>query len=312
MSKQVVGAGLIVFLVIAANAVHAAEPVTSSELPQLLPQANPLPGWERKSGPDFYHPENLFEYIDGACEQFFAYDFRQLVTANYSPSGQPEEWIAVDIYDLGLPINAFGIYSQERYPRCKLVKIGVQGILSGNRMLVFWQDRYFVRLAATLSSTKFRQALISLGQQVADRIPAKPKRPAMLALLPPRGLIPNSQAYFRRDVLGHGFLENGLTAQYRVERKQAIMLLVEGPEAQETEQDFRRLSAHYVGLGHQPKSILGLGEEAFSSPDPYDHLTVVARQGRFLVAILGLPSESQAEKLLARVLNWLGKMSKGK
>ena len=53
----------------------------AQKLLSLLPETNAIPGWTR--GPDvrFFNPENLFEFIDGAAENYLIYGFQQVVTA---------------------------------------------------------------------------------------------------------------------------------------------------------------------------------------------------------------------------------------
>ena len=35
-----------------------------------------IAGWQKKGAVEIFSPENLYEYIDGAAENFIGYDFR--------------------------------------------------------------------------------------------------------------------------------------------------------------------------------------------------------------------------------------------
>lgn len=68
----------------------------------------------------FYKPDTLYEYIDGGADVYLLYDFQRLLHQNFrTPGGE----LTADIYDLGKPENAFGIYSAERSPRYKFVTL---------------------------------------------------------------------------------------------------------------------------------------------------------------------------------------------
>jgi hypothetical protein len=77
----------------------------------------------RQEPASFYKPDTLYEYIDGGADVYLLYDFQRLLHQNFrTPGGE----LTADIYDLGKPENAFGIYSAERSPRYKFVTLGVR------------------------------------------------------------------------------------------------------------------------------------------------------------------------------------------
>jgi hypothetical protein len=66
----------------------------------------------RQEPASFYKPDTLYEYIDGGADVYLLYDFQRLLHQNFrTPGGE----LTADIYDLGKPENAFGIYSAARF-----------------------------------------------------------------------------------------------------------------------------------------------------------------------------------------------------
>ena len=99
-------------------------PEKPADLAALLPS---LEGWSLSEAVQNFLPDTLFEYIDGAAESYLAYNFQGLVVGQYKKDGAPSQELTVEIYDLGSPRNAFGIYSMERYPESQFLQLGVQG-----------------------------------------------------------------------------------------------------------------------------------------------------------------------------------------
>ena len=115
----------------------------SPELAALVPQ---LAAWTLSEAPRSYFPDNLFEYIDGAAESYLSYDFRELLVADLEKKGT-DATLTLEIYDMGLPLNAFGIFAAERYPENKVVALGDLGYLEGEA-LNFLSGRFYVKMLA--------------------------------------------------------------------------------------------------------------------------------------------------------------------
>ena len=68
-------------------------------------------GWSRPGDVLTYDADNLWEYINGAAELFVEFGVQTCRTADLV-SG--EVTVTVDLYDMGTPLNAFGVYERER------------------------------------------------------------------------------------------------------------------------------------------------------------------------------------------------------
>lgn len=72
----------------------------------------PVPGgWTAVDQEYRYGREDLWEYINGAAELFLTYRFRDLVVADFE---QGDGALTISLYDMGSPLDAFGIYETEK------------------------------------------------------------------------------------------------------------------------------------------------------------------------------------------------------
>jgi hypothetical protein len=155
-----------------------------------------VPGWKLASPVETYDEESIFNYIDGAAELYFAYDFRAVAAAEYQNG---ETSIIVDVYDMTTPEGAFGIYSLNRYSTANYVDIGNEGIMSGTN-LDFWKGRYFCKVYSFDMSEKYQDDVVSFGDRLASEILEAGEEPAVLGLLPQNSLIPGSARFFSRKL----------------------------------------------------------------------------------------------------------------
>src|SRR5574340_658280 len=84
----------------------------------LLPGTAAVPGWPARVESRTYTPQTLYECIDGAADLFLAYGFQTLTHGEYG--ADDAHLITVDVYDMGAPLHAFGVFSSERPAAVKL------------------------------------------------------------------------------------------------------------------------------------------------------------------------------------------------
>ncbi len=231
---------LAVLVGLLAATVPAAE---QARLLKLLP-ADAAAGGTAASGPRFYSSD-LFQYLNGGAEAFHNYDLVAMVHQEYRVRSTQ---IAVDIFDMGSGLNAFGVYSVERSPEYRFVSIGAEGHLSEST-LDFFQGAFYVKLSASSERDKGAQVLESLGRAISGRIGTDRSLPGFLAWFPEQRLIARSQKYIKRAPLGHGFLAPAYLASYRWEGKEAVLVLSEARDQAEAGQRLERLRTHFRESG---------------------------------------------------------------
>jgi hypothetical protein len=94
--------------------------------------------------PKSWTPDNMYEHVNGEAELLKRYGAVLLVYANYE--NDRGAYLSVDILDMGVPVNAFGLYSL--YAGCDGDEYSASGstVLSGDFTSYAILGRYFMRI----------------------------------------------------------------------------------------------------------------------------------------------------------------------
>ena len=113
--------------------------------PTSFPQ---IGGWKLTAEGTVYTPNNLWDVIDGAADLFLEYGFVDLQIARYQQTADLE--IKVELYRHKSAVDAFGMYSQERYPDYHFIDLGTQGYVEKGA-LNFLCGEYYVKISTVQS-----------------------------------------------------------------------------------------------------------------------------------------------------------------
>lgn len=196
-----------------AQAPHPADSPLSA-IGEQLPEA--VGQWRAASRPVVYSPETIFDYIDGHAEVYLAYGFRGSIARRYL--GPDEEGdIVLDVFELASPEDAYGVFTHDQDGEDAALG---QGSLFRYGWLSFWKGPFFVSIYSEGESDQARDAVFELGRGVAATIPTGGSLPAIVGLLPKRGLDPRSVRYLHDPTI--------LAAHLAFEGGQVLRL---GPDA---------------------------------------------------------------------------------
>ena len=254
-------------------AAHAAEDV--------LPQSGAVAGWSRQGEPRSFTPKNLWEYIDGAADLFLSYGFAGLDAAQYAKDGSAEPSVTIDVYDMGMPLNAFGAFTSERGEGVKPLAVGAQGY-SGDGLAAFWKGRYYVKIAV-LDDDDAGEAADALAARTAARLTGTTALPGELERLPAGNRVAGSERYVRKDALGHKALANVISADYRVSKATATVHIADLATGSQAKQAWEKLREFEKRAGSGFAALKGVGEAGFAVRDSGYGEMAVARSGRFVV-----------------------------
>ena len=160
----------------------------------ILPQSSLPEGWKLDGEVKVYRGKKLYDSINGAADRFFQYDFREQYVAMYS-SSDADRKVQVELYDMGTPADAFGIFSCHDSVMSQHTKIGLVGIISPIN-LDFCQGKVFARLQAFgFGEGEAERALRSFAETIAANIASASELPPLVRRLPP-GYLEGSVLYF--------------------------------------------------------------------------------------------------------------------
>lgn len=178
-------------------------PVAAADFPS-------VEGWSLAGEVTAKTPDTLWEFNNGAAEAFLAYGFRGL---RYADLKAGEVVVTVEIYDMGAPINAYGIYSTERSGDTERLDIGTEATMALPYQCLLLKDRSYLKLSLYQGEMKQAQAE-ELLRGLAAALPGSDGWPAELDLLPEKGQVAGSVGYTREAYLGMSVLTNCVHAEY--------------------------------------------------------------------------------------------------
>jgi hypothetical protein len=206
-----------------------------------------IDGWTATEKPRSFFPDTLYEYIDGAAESYIGYDFRELAVAEFAQGGS-QATLTLEIYDMGRALNAFGIYSAERFPDNQTVDVGTHGYIEGE-VLNFVAGTVYVKLLCFNGGDATASILKAFARRVAAGAGPKGSIPAPFSVFPKDGLVPNSEKYIRRNVMGFDFLSNGYMVAYKDGGAEFEGFIIEPDPGPEAAALLKRLLDFFAGDG---------------------------------------------------------------
>lgn len=269
-------------------------PAAASDLKSLLPRVD---GWKFQEEPQLFSPGTLFEYINGAAEAYLSYDFKELVVVQYQKDGT-ETTLTLEIYDMGLPLNAFGIFSSERYPDNPDVNIGNAGYLE-DEVLNFISGSYYLKLICYNGGEETANFLKLFAREVESRIKDKGSLPEVFRLFPVENRVKNSEKFIKKNFMGFDFLSQGYVVLYRQGPAEYEGLIIDGGSPEEATSSLQKLVAFYAG----EKNPFVKENSRYHQKNAYGQHVLLGQAGRYLYGFSRVPDD-----LLPQVLNQFEKL----
>jgi hypothetical protein len=264
--------------------------------------------WKWDGSEEIYESRAIFDYIDGAGEVYLAYNFKNLVVRQFEKSGYPR--IIAELYDMGSPNDAYGIFSYERQDE----EAGIgQGSEFGGGLLRFWKGKFFVSVYADGQGPEAGQAILGLGRAIADSIPLTGRTPKWINALPDgkMGLVEKSIRYLHshillnqrffvatRNILNLNPKTGVILAQYLREGKKIHLLLVRYPDAKEADAAFRSFKRAFMPEV-SGKGLLQTEDRKW---------TATKTVNEFVMIVFGASNEQEGEELIKGIEKRIGEM----
>jgi len=181
------------------------ELTTAQEL--VFPQ---VPGWKLAPEETVYSPNNLFDVIDGAADLFLEYDFVDLRIARYTKDTLD---IKVEIYKHGSSVDAFGIFSQERFADYHFIDLGVQGYMEKG-VVNFLSGIFYIKISTIQEGSAAQDALLLIAKAVDRQLKQNKDWPTMLESFPAAKKKAYSEQYVAKNFLGYSALNRVFVSAY--------------------------------------------------------------------------------------------------
>ncbi len=205
---------------------------------------------------EVFNPDNLSDKIDGKAELYLEYDFIVMLCRRFAAKGAPEQWFEVFIYDMGEPLNAFGVYTLQRRPGTRDSDLAQYAYTSENA-LFFMQGKYYVEIVGAQTSDILQKAISEAGKKILSQYPAASFSLPEISLLPAENIKTETLKYFNKNAFSFEKMDHILAVNYEISRKELTGFISMRKSAEAAE----NLKEEYF------KFLKNLGGEKMESPD---------------------------------------------
>jgi len=251
-----------------------------------------MAGWKQSGEIETFIPKNLYEYINGAADLYFAYDFQELKVAEYQ--NEKKASVTVDVYRHRTPLYAFGIYSQERLSGAYFLDIGVQGYYEKG-FLNFLMGPYYVKISAINTGPEDQEVLVAFAKKVAQNLGEKGSFPSILSSFPAEGKKGNSEMFVSKNFLGYAFFHSGFTADYELQGKKFKLFVMERVNRDEC----KAIIEKYLQTIKSPRK--DVTEDRYTLSDPHHGEIDLQWQGRYIWGIIGNVEHALKSKYIEKL-----------
>jgi hypothetical protein len=173
-----------------------AAPAEESMAP-FFPKPQEVSGWATSADVQTYPGKKIYDFIDGAGEVYMTYNFTVAASAEYSePKGGV---VAIDIYRMKTPEDAYGIYSYNRGAKYDKLDVSQAGYVSGI-MGGLWKDVYYVKVYAQEDKPGVADAVKQFVTLMSGKIPGEGMLPDLFRSLNVEGFNKGTERFLRSQL----------------------------------------------------------------------------------------------------------------
>ncbi len=167
-------------------------------------------GWKVIEPIAQYDPDNAYDYINGEAEFFMPYGFQKLYAIRLGTAPDAPVTLTVDLFALGSPLDAWGVYRAIRRRDAVPMQVGLEGART-DMIALFCQGPHFARVLIS-GANKAEEGLFEAAAKAVSASLPQGETPRELALLDVEGVDKDSARYVAKSVLAYPFFPRGLVA----------------------------------------------------------------------------------------------------
>ena len=283
----------LIFVMALSNPVRAAD----LAIKDVLPEKSFAAGWVIEGKVQLFDKETLFDHIDGEAELYFPYGFDALATASYVNKQHPDLSIVADVYRMASVLDAFGIYSNYRKTNNLWVTIGAEGFVSSSQ-LMFYQDRYFVRLQVSGATSLPKDTFLACARAISASLPAGSGPPKELEVMKIPALVPKSERYLAQSLLGYVFFRKGIIADAAVQAEKMQIFVIHEDTPAAARKTFDQYHSYLKAEGQGIQMTDDPDRLRLIAVDPLYGGVLVEQSGRYIIGAVRIKNTSIAKQLI--------------
>ena len=247
-------------------------------------------GWRLIDPVRTFGPDNLYEEIDGEAELVLPYGMERLTVAVLGRTARPGSEVRLELYRMASPRDAYGIWSQYRYPDQEVLRIPPSEAVVSDTSADFFRGETFVRIRSKPGDGS-RNDVVGIASEIVALLPGSgspPEEARALDDLP--GRVSGSILYQKRAMLGYECLAPGFEAKFSTASSSGHYLLL--PSAAEGG------SGRKARLARELPAYREVNPALFNAQIPSGNVWITS-EGGCVLAVAGKISRSLAEPLLS-------------
>jgi hypothetical protein len=237
-----------------------------------------------------FGPDNLYEEIDGEAELFLPYGMERLTVAVLGRTARPGSEVRLELFRMASPRDAYGIWSQYRYPDQEVLRIPPSEAVVSDTSADFFRGETFVRIRSKPGDGS-RNDVVGIASEIIALLPGSgspPEEARALDDLP--GRVSGSILYQKRAMLGYECLAPGFEAKFSASSSSGHYLLLP-PAADGGAVRKARLARELPGYREVNATLSG-------AQIPSGNVWITS-EGGCVIAVAGKISAEQAAPLLS-------------
>ena len=265
--------------------------------PAVAASGDPVPGalaatgkWRLLEPVRTFGPDTLYEEIDGEAELVLPYGMERLTVAVLGRSARPGTEVRLELFRMASPRDAYGIWSQYRYPDQEVLRIPPSEAIVSDTSTDFFRGETFVRIRSKPGDGS-RNDVVGISREIVLRLEgsgAPPEEARVLDGLP--GRVSGSILYQKRAMLGYECLAPGFEVKFSTASSSGHYLLLP-PAADGGARRKARLARELPEYREVTPALL-------TAKIPSGAVWVTS-EGGCVIAVAGKISRDQAEPLLS-------------
>ena len=247
-------------------------------------------GWKLLAPVRTFGPDNLYEEIDGEAELVLPYGMERMTVAVLGRIARPVSEVRLELYRMASPRDAYGIWSQYRYPDQEILRIPPSEAIVSDTSADFFRGETFVRVRSKPGDGS-RNDVVGISSEIVRLLSGSgdpPEEAKALDGLP--GRVSGSILYQKRAMLGYECLAPGFEAKFSTTASSGHYLLL--PPAADGG------AARKARLARELPVYRGVTPTLFSAQTPSGELWLTP-EGGCVIGVAGKISRDQAGPLLS-------------
>jgi len=252
-----------------------------------------------------FDKDGLFDRVNGESELYFPYGFEVLAYARYENKKDPKIAVDADVYTMGSLLDAFGMFANYRRKDAADAGVGAEGTLTPSQLL-FYQDRYLVRLQVTGATTLSPDVFLACARAISRNLPGSSGRPKELDAFMVPAVVKKSERYIAQSLLGYDFFRAGLIADALLNGVPVQVFLVPERSQDAARKTFDRYRAYLKQSGSDARVTEAQGRVLLEAIDPLYGKVLLEQAGRHLIGAVRVNDAVAAQQLVGQLRSRVG------